>query len=110
MAFTADGLTEQRTDLWADITHVYLFDDTWTSLAVIPKSEFLNVADGTTGAISFEINVTGSDVGVGNTVSQYRITDDETNGIVIAEGAFSTANTASTEGDLFQLTFTIDNQ
>lgn len=106
MAFTAAGLTEQRTDLYSDITGVAIISGTDTVITTVAKASFANVADGSAGAISFEVNLTGAVVGVGTTVKGYRIMKSA---VELATGNFDVQNTAQTTSDTFKLTFTINN-
>lgn len=106
MAFTAAGLTEQRTDLYTDITGVQILDGAGATITTVAKASFANIADGSAGAISFEINLTGATVGVGKQVKSYKIMKSA---VELATGNFDVANTAQTTSDTFKLTFTINN-
>jgi len=106
MAWSVDGLREQRTDFYTDLTGVIITNDVGATISEVAKAAFANIADGTAGAVSFEVNLTGADVGVGSVVQGYKFMKGVT---VLGSGNFDVANTAVTTLDTFKLTFTVNN-
>lgn len=106
MPWSAEGLREQRTDFYADLTGVQITNDVGAVVAEVAKANFANVSDGTAGAVTFDVNLTGADVGVGTTVQGYNFMKGAT---VLGSGNFDVANTAVTTLDTFKLTFTVNN-
>ena len=106
MAWSTDGLREQRTDFYADLTGVEITNDVGATVATVVKANFANINDGTAGAVTFDVNLTGADVGVGTVVQGYKFMKGAT---VLGSGNFDVANTAVTTLDTFKLTFTVNN-
>lgn len=106
MAWTAEGLKEQRTDFYADLTGVIITNDVGATIAEVAKAAFSNISDGTAGAVTFDVNLTGADVGVGSVVQGYKFMKGAT---ILGTGNFDVANTAVTTLDTFKLTFTVNN-
>jgi hypothetical protein len=106
MAWTTEGLAEQRQDFYADLTAVEIKNTEGTVLATVPKASFTNVSNGAAGPVTFTINLTGEDVGVGNTVSGYNFLKGTTQ---IGNGSFPVSNTAVTILDTFTLDFSVNN-
>lgn len=106
MAWTAEGLKEQRTDFYADLTGVIITNDVGATVSEVAKAAFANIADGTAGAVTFDVNLTGADVGVGTVVQGYKFMKGAT---ILGTGNFDVANTAVTTLDTFKLTFTVNN-
>jgi hypothetical protein len=106
MPWTSQGLTEQRTDFYADLTAVEITNASDTTIISVPKASFTNVNDGSTGAVTFKVSLTGAQVGVGVQVKGYKFMKGAT---VMGTGNFDVANTAVTTLDTFTLTFTVNN-
>ena len=106
MAWTAEGLTEQRTDFSTDLTDVEITNTGGTVLVTVPKANLTDLTDGTAGPVTFTISLTGEEVGVGETVNGYRFKKGLT---VLATGTFDVANTAVTVLDTFTLNFSVNN-
>lgn len=106
MPWSAEGLREQRTDFYADLTGVQITNDVGAVVAEVAKANFANVSDGTAGAVTFDVNLTGADVGVGTVVKGYNFMKGAA---VLGSGNFDVANTAVTTLDTFKLTFTVNN-
>lgn len=106
MAWTAEGLKEQRTDFYADLTGVIITNDVGATVSEVAKAAFANISDGTAGAVTFDVNLTGADVGVGTVVQGYKFMKGAT---ILGTGNFDVANTAVTTLDTFKLTFTVNN-
>ena len=106
MPWSAEGLREQRTDFYADLTGVQITNDVGAVVAEVAKANFANISDGTAGAVTFDVNLTGADVGVNTVVKGYNFMKGAT---VLGSGNFDVANTAVTTLDTFKLTFTVNN-
>ena len=81
-------------------------NDVGAVVAEVAKASFANVSDGTAGAVTFDVNLTGADVGVNTVVKGYNFMKGAT---VLGNGNFDVANTAVTTLDTFKLTFTVNN-
>lgn len=106
MPWSAEGLREQRTDFYADLTGVQITNDVGAVVSEVAKANFANISDGTAGAVTFDVNLTGADVGVNTVVKGYNFMKGAT---VLGSGNFDVANTAVTTLDTFKLTFTVNN-
>ena len=106
MAWTTEGLAEQRTDFYTDLTDVEITNAGGTVLATVAKGALTGVSDGAAGPVTFTITLTGAEVGIGNTVNGYRFRKGLT---VLGTGTFNVANTAVTDLDTFTLSFTVNN-
>lgn len=106
MAWTTEGLAEQRIDFYTDLTDVEITDPGGAVLATVAKAAFSGVSDGAAGPVTFTIDLTGEEVGIGNTVNGYRFRKGLT---VLGTGTFNVANTAVTVLDTFTLNFTVNN-
>lgn len=106
MAWSAEGLKEQRIDFYADLTGVQIVNDVGAVVSDVAKANFSNISDGTAGAVTFDVNLTGADVGVSTVVKGYKFMKGAT---VLGSGDFDVANTAVTTLDTFKLTFTVNN-
>jgi len=106
MAWSTDGLREQRTDFYTDLTGVEITNNLGATVSTVVKANFANISDGTAGAVTFEVNLTGADVGVGTTVQGYKFMKGVT---ILGTGNFDVANEAVTTLDTFKLTFTVNN-
>lgn len=106
MAWTTEGLAEQRTDFYTDLTDVQITDQNGVVLVTVAKAAFTGVSNGAAGPVTFTISLTGADVGIGKTVSGYKFRKGTT---VLGTGSFNVANTAVTTLDTFTLTLTVNN-
>lgn len=106
MAWTTEGLAEQRTDFYTDLTDVEITDPGGATLATVGKGALTGVSDGAAGPVTFTITLSGAEVGIGNTVNGYKFKKGAT---VLGTGTFNLTNTAVTDLDTFTLNFTVNN-
>lgn len=105
MAFTEQGLLEQRSDFIEDITSIEILGHEGQTLYTIPRQQ-INVGEASENPVVISFVITGEDVGLGNSVHSYKILKDST---VLYTNSFSEVNTCVTLQDTFTFTITVGN-
>lgn len=105
MAFTEQGLLEQRNDFIEDITSIEILGHEGQTLYAVPRHQ-INVGDESENPVVLSFVITGENVGLGNSVNSYKILKDD---MVLYSNSFSVVNTCVTLQDTFTFTITVGN-